>query len=593
MKLRLKMPLFMALLILVPMLALGYSSYKSSELLEHAVITKEAMEDASSGVKKIFDEYEIVLDDLINNEEMKFQTKTFTNKANEAFLNMPEINDLVKTTYYEEFLSEYEGEYEYLLNTYFATEEGEFYLSNIPPGEVDLTEYDPRQREWYTSAVAKKGEVIWTQPYMDTGTGKSTITLAKAIVDEKGEVIAVAGLDFDMSLLAHFIREHVLKEFLVVGIASLVVGILLVYLLVRRILKDVESVQNGMRTVANGDLSLGEVKTLNKKDEIGQLAKGFNVMVSDLRGLVSNVMEASEQVAATSEELTANAEETAKATEQITNSIQEVSNGADVQVSSIEKSMNQIGLILNDVEKIQESSDSVSESSHKAEEQVDHGKDTVNQAVEQMNVINQNTKEISNVVNSLSTRSNEIEKILTIINDIAEQTNLLALNAAIEAARAGEHGRGFAVVADEVRKLAEQSGNSTKQISELIREIQESTREAVNSMKKGEEAVNKGTELVDGAGGVFMNISETIDHIVLQMKGVAGSVEEISTNTSDLVESMGSVSEVSEHTSGHAQEVAASAEEQTASMEEVTAATQTLSSMAMELQELSAKFKIS
>ena len=118
---------------------------------------------------------------------------------------------LQKKNFIKRFLQEFEEKHEFLLNTYLATEEGEFYLSNIPPAEVDLKQFDPRQTEWYQQAKEANGKIIWTAPYIDTGTGKSTITLAKTLTDTNGQVIGVVGFDFDMHQLSVLIREGIKK----------------------------------------------------------------------------------------------------------------------------------------------------------------------------------------------------------------------------------------------------------------------------------------------------------------------------------------------------------------------------------------------
>ncbi|WP_417281891.1 methyl-accepting chemotaxis protein [Bacillus salitolerans] len=581
----------MVLLLLIPLSVLGFTTYSKTDIFESAVIQKEDLEKRSSKFKKIFADYEHVLNEISASEEAQYQTYSFTNSVDREITNMPLPNDPVKMSFYESHFLDLESQNEYTLNLYMATEQGEFYLSNIPPSEVNLNEFDPRQREWYVNAKEANGEVIWTAPYIDTGTGKSTITLAKTVKDPSGQVIGVVGLDFDMHKLAILLRQQFLINSLIVAGVSVIVGLLVVFLFVRNINRPMTALQDGLSRVSNGDLTVEAIDVKNK-DEFGELVHSFNSMVTNLNDLLKQVVTTSEQVAASSEQLSANADETSKASEQIAFSIQEVSGGAETQLTQVESTIKLVNHISNDLHSISERVDEVSNSSGKSSEHSAKGDEVVTQAIHQMEIIDKNTAETGQVIQLLNEKALEIEQILSLINGIAEQTNLLALNAAIEAARAGEHGKGFAVVADEVRKLAEQSSQSTKQINDIIRNIQENTNRAVSSMKEGENAVKKGKELVNEAGGSFKVISSAVGDVSSQILNVSNSIKQINTSAQSLVDYMDTMNEVTEKTSRFTSEVAAATEEQSASMEEVSAATRVLANMAQTLHDVAGKFKM-
>jgi methyl-accepting chemotaxis protein len=209
-----------------------------------------------------------------------------------------------------------------------------------------------------------------------------------------------------------------------------------------------------------------------------------------------------------------------------------------------------------------------------------------------MHTINQTVDGLSKVVGELGERSKEINQIIAVITDIASQTNLLALNAAIEAARAGEHGRGFAVVAEEVRKLAEQSAQSAKQIYQLISTIQEETNLTVQSMDAAKGEVLSGIDVVNTAGNSFAQIERSINNVTVQIQEVSSAVQQMAASSEQIVQSMKMITQISESSSAQTMAVSSATEEQLASMEEITSAANSLTKMAEALQSLIEKFKI-
>lgn len=590
--LRFKMSLIMILLLLVPLMLIGFLSYQQTKVLEYAIIPKSSLEEVNPDFKGIFAEYEHFLTELTESEEMKSNTYSFPNKMAKEITNMPAANDPLKTQFYETYLSSKAGDFGNTLNLYFATEgKGEFYLSNIPPAEVDLKDFDPRQRDWYLSAKEADGKAIWTDPYIDTGTGKSTITLAKAFKNENGNIEGVAGLDFDMHKLALLIRGDILNKSLIIAGLSVLAGLLIVYIFMKNFIKRLGALQSGMYRLAKGDLSVDKLYSA-QQDELGRLVSSYNEMMDHLKELITNVIDTSQQVAASAEQLNANADEVAKATDQIAGSIQEVSEGTEGQAGKVAESREHLNRITEDIREISSLSGKVAQSSEDTAARSEDGMLIVNRAIKQMEIISQNTDETGRIIHKLDEKSAEIEKILSIISQIADQTNLLALNAAIEAARAGEHGKGFAVVADEVRKLAEQSSVSAKQISSLILDIQDRTKIAVQSISKGEGTVKEGITLFGEAWNSFDEISAAVKETYAQMELVSGKMKKIQLSTNQLSDSFNTVDEYAIQAALHTQEIAGATEEQSAAIQEVSSATGVLADMAQELHEKAMKFKI-
>jgi len=378
---------------------------------------------------------------------------------------------------------------------------------------------------------------------------------------------------------------------LVLGIIAIAAGVIIAFYIGRMISKPVVAIAESVEKIASGDLTVEELKVRNK-DEIGKLAHSFNQMTMNLREMIHQVGSSAEQVAASAQQLTASAEQTGQATEHIASAMQEVAVGVDNQVQSVEETSQTISEMSTGIQQVANNAHSVSSSAIDASEKASEGGQAVKSAVEQMNSINQTVNGLSEVIGGLGERSKEIGQIIGAITDIAAQTNLLALNAAIEAARAGEHGRGFAVVADEVRKLAEQSADSAQQISQLISSIQGETNRAVCSMEVAAKEVFSGIGIVNRAGESFKQIEGSIHEVTTQIQEISSAVQQMAAGSEQIVQSMQFITEVSESASSGTQGVSAATEEQLAAMEEISSSANALSTMAVDLQRLIGKFKI-
>lgn len=380
----------------------------------------------------------------------------------------------------------------------------------------------------------------------------------------------------------------IIIAFLVGGI---ILGLSIAYIVSRIITKPLKFVTDNVKEVANGNLTMDPIQVKNK-DEIGDLAESFNEMGTSLANLIRKVTMTSETVAASSEQLLASAEQTSKATEQITIAIQDVASGSENQVDSAMAGNESMQEISKGMEQVASSIEMVSKLSVTSNEKAEAGNIVVSETVTQMGIVHQHVSKIASIIHVLGTRSKEIGNIVDLISQVSEQTNLLALNAAIEAARAGEHGKGFAVVADEVRKLAEESNKATDNIRVLIEQIQREIQDVTISMEEGTNSVKSGMDKVNESGKSFLEITDLISNITNQAQEVSAIVEEVNASTENMVQKMSEIATISQQSAGNTQQVAASAEEQNASMEEITASAQSLSMMAQELQENVARFKV-
>lgn len=377
---------------------------------------------------------------------------------------------------------------------------------------------------------------------------------------------------------------------IIVIAAALVLSISIGLLMTRLITKPIKDIQALFAETEQGDFTVKG--TYQSKDELGLLTSSFNKMVGGVRSIIETVGETSHQVASSSQELSASADESTKASEYISTTIQELAVGSDQQVESVENSRTVImgmtefaGRISSNAEKAAATADQTAKMSLE-------GTKAIDKVSTQMKSINETVVSLSEAFKHLTERSNEIGNITEVITSIAEQTNLLALNAAIEAARAGEQGKGFAVVADEVRKLAEQSARSAEQITRLITIIQNDTKQTMNSVISATGEVKEGLVVVHEAGGAFQKIENSITEVVTQINDVTNLVKNLTVGASEIETAISGVKEVAETAAGGTQTVSAATQEQLASMEEIAAASQILAQNAEELQHLIQKFKI-
>ncbi|SFT76185.1 methyl-accepting chemotaxis protein [Selenomonas sp. GACV-9] len=353
-------------------------------------------------------------------------------------------------------------------------------------------------------------------------------------------------------------------------------------------------VTSRLGVLATGDFrkdeSLAEV--MHRSDEIGEMSQALQKLQQQVHDMMQHVAESSQQVASSSQQLTNSSEQSAEVSGQVADSIVNVAGSCSEQFTEVENASEHINHLAMNMEKFEKALDHAGSVVGTAKSQADAGEQKVASAVQQMELIEQSVSESAKVIEELGHESDKIGTIVDAISEIAEQTNLLALNAAIEAARAGEHGRGFAVVADEVRKLAEQSSESAREIAGIIGSIQSKSRSAVSVMQDGVSQVQNGVGAVNGAGMTFKDIAEMVEKVVEETREMERIVVTLSTSTNTISGAISKISAMSRSVASEAETVSAATEEQTATMNEIAASSRKLTEMAQSMEASVEKFKI-
>ncbi|KAF5418024.1 MAG: methyl-accepting chemotaxis protein [Candidatus Methanocomedens sp.] len=389
------------------------------------------------------------------------------------------------------------------------------------------------------------------------------------------------------------IQSNIKLSIIMVGLATLLVIalVLLLFLIVRKIIRSIAIFSDHVNIIAKGDLS-HEIE-ITSNDEMGDLAITLTNMKNDIKNIIINIRDAALTFGSTAQELAASSEELSATTEQVSSKTQLIAKGASDQAHEVESMLRELIRLSQTTEDIARTVGEVKDFSEKTDEMARGGKDMANEALVKLEVVKAKLGESAAAVEGLGVKSSKISSIVDVITSIADQTNLLALNAAIEAARAGEQGRGFAVVASEVRNLAEESKKAAEQIDSLIKEISEDTNQAVKYTEIGTAEAAEGIEITTKALHSLEKISQAVSESAERIKGITSIVDSQKTNTDNVVEAMDKVASIVEDNLNSTEESAAATQQQTASMEELTSATQELAHLANRLQESVSRFKVS
>ncbi len=367
------------------------------------------------------------------------------------------------------------------------------------------------------------------------------IVLVSRPVEYKGKKLGTTLVGLSMESVMSVIMRQILVE-LVIFFVFVVLGTWWVVRYTRSLVSDIKMIQ---KNIENADLNT-QINS-ERQDEMGQLQHSFDQFVESIRDTLIQVSETASSVASASAEISSSTEEMAAGSQEQTTQSEEIARAVEQMAKSIAVN-----------------SENAGETAHTAEQAkiaAEQGGKVVTDTVAEMKQIANVVRESAGTIQNLGKSSDEIGEIIGVIEHIADQTNLLALNAAIEAARAGEQGRGFAVVADEVRKLAEQTTKATKQIAGMIQQIQSDSHGAVSSMANATKQVDAGIVLADQAGASLQEIVKTSQKVTDMVTQIAVANEEQSSTSEQISKNMEAIATVTQQTASGTQQIARAAED--------------------------------
>lgn len=368
----------------------------------------------------------------------------------------------------------------------------------------------------------------------------------------------------------------------ILAIASVIVGGVVSIYLSRNISRPVVEVTERIGRMSEGIFNDPPLKT-KRKDEIGDQVRSLNTMREKIQHTLIGTLHNADQLNEHSQELITVTGSVNDAANQIAATMEELAAGSESQAHTASNMAEMVGEFFEDVQQVHQAGTKVSGATRTVLQRTEDGDRLMNESVEQMNEIYRVVNDSVSQIRQLDDQTKEISSLVTVISEIAEQTNLLALNAAIEAARAGEQGKGFAVVADEVRKLAEQVASSVNEITTIVNRVQVGSSKAVTALETGYESVTDGKEKVLTTGEVFNEISELVLNMVTLTDDMSSNLDHIEKIGEQMTSGVSEVASIAEQSAAGVQQTTASVEQTSFQVEKINEGAIELAQLAEEL----------
>lgn len=373
--------------------------------------------------------------------------------------------------------------------------------------------------------------------------------------------------------------------------AAVIMSVVIAIILSNEISGKIKQIKERMGLIADGRLNVEPIE-ISGWDELAELAIATNTMHEQLTAIVVNILDSSEQLAGHSEGLTQSANEVKIGSEQVALTMQELATGSEAQASNASALANVMETFNEEFQAVNENSLIIADASRHVIDQSNESEQLMNMSSRQMDKIETIMKQAVSKMQSLEFQTQEITALVRLIQNIADQTNLLALNAAIEAARAGEHGRGFAVVADEVRKLSEQVAVSVKDITGFVSKIQTESRDVSVSLEQGYTEVKAGAEQIQKTTDMLNEMEDSLNEMIQNILLVSGKMSSLTENTANMSVAIEEIASISQESAAGVEETSAASQQINSSMEEVSINSEQISGLAEMLHAIVNHFKL-
>lgn len=383
-------------------------------------------------------------------------------------------------------------------------------------------------------------------------------------------------------------------EMLTITVSLVVIAILVAItigtIFASGISKTISKTINILNKTAEGDLTVSA--NLNRNDEFKQLADGINNMIAGVKKLIQRTSVVSKNVSDNAEDVSENSEILLSATEEITRAVEEIEDGANIQASDAQDCLTLMSNLSEQIGMITEKAENISDITDNTQVIISEGTVIVGDLSDKANDTVNITQVVINDIQKLGEKSLAVSEIIGTINDVAEQTNLLSLNASIEAARAGAAGRGFAVVAEEIRKLAVKSRNAADEIKDIIEEIVEQTQRTISTTREAENIVESQGVSLKNTVDVFYNINSHVENLTANLKQILDGIFDIERTKDDTMKAVGSITSTTQQTAAATGELGATGLNQMKSVEALNNAANKLNEAVQNLEETMAVFVI-